>query len=285
MSAAPGLGVAKRCAGAREFAVSGIVVGIHPVRVLLRRRPAEIERLHVLAVRQDPRVNELRSLASTHGIPIVDLSAEAIAALAHGQKHQGVVAQLREETGQASSGQAQLDSLLTQHRAQGTSSLFLVLDGVQDPHNLGACWRSAGAAGAHALVIPDRRSAPVNATVRKVASGASEFVPCFSVSNLSRALERLAADGVRLIGASACAKQTVYDVNLCEPVAFVVGGESRGLRRLTKEKCDSLVRIPMPGPLESLNVSVAAGVMMFEAVRQRPDFLDRADANPQTGRF
>ena len=256
------------------------VFGIHAVRILLRRRPADVAALYVASTRRDGRIAALVALALPHRIEVSELPLEELGLLARGGKHQGVVAWLRSHVTKASTGVDQLGALIAQHHAEGTRTLLLALDGVQDPHNLGACWRSAGAAGAHGLIIPQRRSAPVNATVKKVASGASELVPCCDVPYLARTRERLAADGVRLVGAVADAKRTLYDVDLCEPTAFVLGAESRGLRRLTAEKCDALVRIPMPGLLESLNVSVAAGVLLFEAIRQRGCFGGGARSEP-----
>lgn len=146
---------------------------------------------------------------------------------------------------------------------------MLILDGVQDPRNLGACLRSADAAGVHALILPRDNAAPLTPVVRKVASGAAETVPVFRVTNLARVLDSLKAIGVWLVGAAAEGEKLIYDVDLQGPVALVLGAEEKGMRRLTRDKCDFLVRIPMAGAVESLNVSVAAGVCLFEAVRQR----------------
>ena len=148
-------------------------------------------------------------------------------------------------------------------------ALVLVLDGVQDPHNIGACLRSAAAAGATAVVIPKDKSAPVNATVRKTSAGAADRLPVFPVTNLARCLRDLQQLGVWIYGLAGEAEASLYDIDLRGNVALVLGGEGDGMRRLTREHCDGLVQIPMPGDIESLNVSVAAGVTLFEAVRQR----------------
>jgi len=247
------------------------VFGIHPVRVCLRRNPGSVVGLSVLASRGDPRMRELLALAAAHGIAVREVAARELDAMSGGGNHQGVVAAVREAAGPGS-GSADwpaLVRLVEAHREQGVPSLLLVLDGVQDPHNLGACLRSAAAAGAHAVVVPRRRAAGMTGTVRKVASGAAEIVPLVEVTNLVRALAELARRGVTVVGADARASLPVYDVDLRPPVALVLGGEGRGVRRLTAEACDWLVAIPMPGAMESLNVSVAAGVCLFEAVRQR----------------
>jgi 23S rRNA (guanosine2251-2'-O)-methyltransferase len=177
--------------------------------------------------------------------------------------HQGVLAQCRAA---AERTEGELPGLLA---SLSGPALLLVLDGIQDPHNLGACLRSADAAGAQAVILPKDNAAPITPVVRKVASGAAEVLPVFQVTNLARTLDELKDAGVWLIGAAGEAEQTLYDVDLRGPVALVLGAEGTGLRRLTREKCDHLARIPMAGTVESLNVSVATGIFLFEAVRQR----------------
>jgi 23S rRNA (guanosine2251-2'-O)-methyltransferase len=177
--------------------------------------------------------------------------------------HQGVVAAVRPLPGW---DEHQLLQSLSHTEGH---PLLLVLDGVTDPHNLGACLRSADAAGAHAVLIPRDRAATVDATVRKVAAGAAEFVPVASVTNLARCLDQLKERGIWVVGTDGAAPQTLYAADLKRPLALVLGAEGSGMRRLTRERCDFLVRIPMAGHVESLNVSVAAGVALFEARRQR----------------
>jgi 23S rRNA (guanosine2251-2'-O)-methyltransferase len=184
--------------------------------------------------------------------------------LAGGTGHQGIAAQVNAP---AALGEKALDELLT---ALEEPPLLLVLDGVQDPHNLGACLRSADAAGAHAVIAPRDRAAGLTPVACKVASGAAESVPFIQVTNLARTLRHL-RDGwqVRVVGTAGEAETLLYDADLTGPLALVMGSEEKGLRRLTREQCDLLVRLPMAGAVESLNVSVAAGVALFEAVRQR----------------
>jgi len=245
------------------------IFGIHAVRVALKRRPEEVAQVNIARQRRDARVGTLTELAASKGVQVVEVSSESLAAFSHGGRHQGVVAQLHPHAPDSVSGFDALQSLVRTHQTEGTPTLLVLLDGVQDPHNLGACWRSSAAAGAHALIVTERRSAPANATAQKVASGASALLPCITVSNLARALSWLSSAGVAVIGASAASETSIFEVNLEGPVALVFGGESKGLRRLTAENCQTLAQIPMPGALESLNVSVAAGVLLFEAVRQR----------------
>jgi 23S rRNA (guanosine2251-2'-O)-methyltransferase len=183
--------------------------------------------------------------------------------LAAGERHQGVVAEL---VAQAGDPETQLEEAL---EAAGDAPLLLVLDGVQDPHNLGACLRSADAAGVAAVIVPRDRAAGLTPVVRKVAAGAAETVPLVAVVNLARTLRELKNRGVWLVGTDDAADRTLYEADLKGPVALVMGSEGEGMRRLTRECCDQLVSIPMAGAVESLNVSVAAGVALFEAVRQR----------------
>ncbi len=178
-------------------------------------------------------------------------------------QHQGVVAHLKSERHYT---EVDLDDLL---KKTDKPALILILDGVQDPHNLGACLRTADAAGVDALIIPKDRSSPLTPTARKVACGAAETIPVITVSNLARTLDHLKEQGVWLIGAAADASDTVYDIDLTGPVGIVLGAEGHGLRRLTQERCDYLAHVPMTGSVESLNVSVATGIFLFEAVRQR----------------
>lgn len=242
------------------------VHGLHAVEALLKRRDGSVRRLLVLRGRRDRRLGALLALAEEQGVVIERVDRQALDRLAAGV-NQGVVAEAeaaREDPG--------LDGerALWSHLAElPHAPLLLVLDGVTDPHNLGACLRSADAAGADAVIIPRDRAAPVTATVRKVASGAAESVPLLRASNLARVLRGLKARGVWLYGASGGAAQSLYAQDLTTPTALVLGAEGGGLRRLTRDCCDLLVRLPMAGTVGSLNVSVAAGICLFEAVRQR----------------
>jgi 23S rRNA (guanosine2251-2'-O)-methyltransferase len=194
-------------------------------------------------------------------IKIVETDGERLDKMAGTSRHQGVVARVEVVAMPHS-----LDEVI---EAVEGAPLLLVLDGVTDPHNLGACLRVADGAGAHAVVAPKDHAVGVNATVAKVASGAAETVPYIMVTNLARTLNELKDFDIRVIGTSDDAEQTLYDIDLTGPIAFVLGSEGEGMRQLTRKTCDQLVRIPMAGAVESLNVSVAAGVCLFEALRQR----------------
>ncbi len=247
------------------------IYGIHAVDSLLRRNPKSVQRLWVQAGREDRRVGALLELAGNQGVPVELQSRRDLDAMVSG-RHQGVVAGVLEDraVGGAASGVARDEAWLLAAVEGGTGpALLLVLDGVTDPHNLGACLRSADAAGVDAVVVPKDRSADLNATVRKVACGAAESVPLVRVTNISRTLGALKERGVWLYGTAGEAEQSLYDSDLTGSVALVMGGEGGGLRRLTRERCDFLVKLPMAGTVSSLNVSVATGICLFEAVRQR----------------
>lgn len=237
--------------------------GIHAVNELLKRRPEDVQRLLLLEGRRDKRLAGIEQAASKAGIRIERVSKQELDQQCE-LPHQGVLASVRGQ--QQGLDEQQLPALLD---ALDEPALLLVLDGITDPHNLGACLRSADAAGVHAVIIPRDKSAPVNATVRKVASGAAESIAVVSVTNLARCLEGLKERGIWLVGASDDATETLYQRDLGGPIALVMGAEGKGLRRLTRETCDFLVSIPMAGAVSSLNVSVATGVCLFEAVRQR----------------
>jgi 23S rRNA (guanosine2251-2'-O)-methyltransferase len=239
------------------------VFGLHAVGSLLQRDPARVSVLLALESRTDTRMTEVLQLAEKAKVPVRRVSRRELDELVAGVSHQGVVA----ETGAAPSlGEKELPAFL---EALGGGAFLLVLDGVQDPHNLGACLRSANAAGVDAVIIPRDRSAPLNATARKVACGAAESLPVIRVTNLARTLRLLREAGVWIYGATGDAESSLYETDLCGPLALVLGGEGRGLRRLTREHCDGLLSIPMAGSISSLNVSVAAGVFLFEIRRQR----------------
>jgi 23S rRNA (guanosine2251-2'-O)-methyltransferase len=239
------------------------VFGLHAVGSLLQRDPARVSVLLALESRTDTRMTEVLQLAEKAKVPVRRVSRRELDELVAGVSHQGVVA----ETGAALSlGEKELPAFL---EALGGGAFLLVLDGVQDPHNLGACLRSANAAGVDAVIIPRDRSAPLNATARKVACGAAESLPVIRVTNLARTLRFLREAGVWIYGATGDAESSLYETDFCGPLALVLGGEGRGLRRLTREHCDGLLSIPMAGSISSLNVSVAAGVFLFEVRRQR----------------
>jgi 23S rRNA (guanosine2251-2'-O)-methyltransferase len=240
-----------------------MVYGLHAVRALVTRNPGRIAKLWVLAGREDRKLRELLTLADKHRIAIGEASSTRLDELARGAVHQGVLAEVR-----ASLDLAEVDLTSLIQSIEGTP-LILVLDGVQDPHNLGACLRSADAFGAHALVIPRDRAAPVTPTVRKVAAGAAETTPVVSVVNLVRSLEQLKELGLWIVGTDAHAQVAAEASALDGPIALVMGGEGEGMRRLTRDTCDVLVKLPLAGSVESLNVSVAAGILLYEVGRQR----------------
>jgi 23S rRNA (guanosine2251-2'-O)-methyltransferase len=237
--------------------------GIHAIGALLRRSPERVESLAVLRGRRDQRLEELLQTARVNGIAVRECAREELDRLAPGV-HQGVVAQVR--AAEPLSESFLLDTLLP---ALSEPALLLVLDAVTDPHNLGACLRSADAFGAHAVIVPRDNAAPLNATARKVASGAADVVPLVIVTNLARALRALQQAGVWVVGAAGEAGEALPAIDLRGAVALVMGAEGSGMRRLTREHCDHLAAIPMCGEVDSLNVSVATGVFLYEARRQR----------------
>ena len=246
-----------------------VAYGIHAVRVLLARNPERVSRLLVTSGRDAGRLAELKSLAQRAGVQVSATDDASLDKLAEGGRHQGVVAEIVPRAGDP---ETQLEEALEAARG---APLLLVLDGVQDPHNLGACLRSADAAGVTAVIAPRDRAAGLTPVARKVAAGAAETVPFVPVVNLARALRALKERGIWLVGTDDAADKTLYQADLTGPVALVMGSEGEGLRRLTRENCDQLVSIPMAGAVESLNVSVATGVVLFEAVRQRSAVGDR----------
>ncbi len=240
-----------------------IAYGIHSVRVMLTRTPQRVRRVLLASGREAGRLAEIRELAQRASVQVGAADDALLDKLAEGGRHQGVVAELLAKAGDP---ETQLEEAL--EAAQG-APLLLVLDGVQDPHNLGACLRSADAAGVAAVIAPRDRAAGLTPVVRKVAAGAAESVPFVSVVNLARTLRDLKDRGIWLIGTTDDADKTLFEADFTGPTALVMGSEGEGMRRLTRESCDQLVSIPMAGAVESLNVSVATGVALFEAVRQR----------------
>ncbi len=238
-----------------------VLFGFHAVTVRLKTAPQSITEIHVDSTRRDARMRQFVQRASDAGAKLVDSDDQRLAGLAGTPRHQGVVARVAPLPARHS-----LDDVLDDVVGP---ALVLVLDGVTDPHNLGACLRVADGAGAHAVVAPKDHAVGLNATVAKVASGAAETVPYLMVTNLARTLTELKERDIRIIGTSDDAERTLYEADFSGPVALVLGAEGAGMRHLTRKHCDELVRIPMAGAVESLNVSVAAGVCLFEARRQR----------------
>jgi 23S rRNA (guanosine2251-2'-O)-methyltransferase len=241
-----------------------VLFGFHAVGVRLKTAPQSIVEIYYEATRRDARMRQFIERAKEAGVRLIEADGLRIAKLAGSHGHQGVAARV-----QAVEQIHSLDELLEGLEAAGTVPLLLVLDGITDPHNLGACLRVADGAGAHAVIAPKDHACGINATVAKVASGAAESVPYLMVTNLARTLNELKDRDVLVVGTSDDADKTVYDVDLSGPVALVLGAEGAGLRQLTRKTCDVLVRIPMAGAVESLNVSVASGVCLYEARRQR----------------
>ncbi len=242
-----------------------VLFGFHAVSVRMKTAPQSIIEVYYEVTRRDARMRQFLDRAKEAGVRLIEADSPRIAKLAGSHGHQGVAARVQEMKMATS-----LDDLLDQVEATGVANpLILVLDGVTDPHNLGACLRVADGAGVHAVIAPKDHAAGINATVAKVASGAAETVPYFMVTNLARTLNELKERNIWCIGTSGDADKTIYDVDLKGPVALVLGAEGDGMRQLTRKTCDQLVSIPMMGAVESLNVSVASGVCLYEAVRQR----------------
>jgi len=242
---------------------ASLAFGLHAVRTLLQRHADKIAQLLIVRGREDARMNEVLKLAREQQVKVEFRGAPELDQLANGERHQGVIAKLLKVD---NLGEGALDEILDK---AGASPFVLVLDGVTDPHNLGACLRTADAAGVHAVIVPRDRAAGLSPVVRKVAAGAAETVPLIQVTNLARTLRWLKERGLWIVGTDDEADMPLHQAKLTGPLAVVMGAEGSGMRRLTKENCDALLSIPMQGVVESLNVSVATGVMLYEAVRQR----------------
>lgn len=238
------------------------IYGIHAVKAVLEREPERFIEAYVLKGRQDDRLMPILNDLQVCGVSIQQMTRKTLDDKARGANHQGIIARVKPAK---QLNENDIDDILAQHE----SPLLLVLDGVTDPHNLGACLRNADAAGAAAIIVPKDRSAPMNATVSKVACGAAEVVPLIRVTNLARTMRTLQEKGVWFVGTAGEATHDIYQAKLTGPLAIVMGAEGDGMRRLTRETCDDLIKIPMAGSVSSLNVSVASGICLFEAVRQR----------------
>ncbi len=237
------------------------IYGFHAVTARLRHAPDSIVELYLQLGRRDARSNGLAELAQSKGVKVVPVDAQRLDGMAGGGRHQGVVARAT-----AAAIQHDLDDILD---TVGDDALLLLLDSVTDPHNLGACLRVADFFGAHAVVAPKDRAVGLTPAVLKVASGAAETVPYLSITNLARTIEDLQERGIRVLGAALDAGSILPETDVTGPVAWVIGAEGEGLRRLTRERCDALVEIPRLGTVESLNLSVAAALCLYETRRQR----------------
>ena len=254
---------------------SEIVHGLHAVQAVLAKDPSRVLRVHVLHGREDGRVAALLAAAAKTQVTVERVDAARLARLAGDAVHQGVVAEVRpvapwdEDRLSAELARLQDPAVVAAAAGGRYAPLLLALDGVQDPHNLGACLRTADACGALAVIIPRDRAAQPNATMRKVAAGAAETTPIVVVTNLARCLRDLKQAGLWVVGAEAGAQKRAADVDMTGGTVIVMGAEGGGLRQLTRQHCDLLVRLPSLGAVESLNVSVAAGMLLYEAQRQR----------------
>ena len=240
-----------------------VLAGFHAVTARLRHAPESIKELYVEASRRDKRMQALIEQAQAAKVRVRPVPAERLDGLAHGTRHQGVVA-----LAQAHALAVDVDEVLDLLEGK-EPALLLILDGVTDPHNLGACLRTADAAGVHAVIAPRDRAVGLNTTVQRVACGAADTVPYIMVTNLARTMRRLKERDVWLVGADDQAEAGIHQVDARRPMAWVMGAEGEGMRRLTRDTCDQLVSIPMRGSVESLNVSVASAVCLYESVRQR----------------
>ncbi len=238
------------------------IYGIHAVKAVLDREPERFIEAYVLKGRQDDRLMPILNDLQACGVSIQQMTRKTLDDKAQGANHQGIIARVKAAK---QLNENDIDAILAQHE----TPLLLVLDGVTDPHNLGACLRNADAAGVAAIIVPKDRSAPMNATVSKVACGAAEVVPLIRVTNLARTMRTLQEQGIWFVGTAGEATHDIYQAKLTGPLAIVMGAEGDGMRRLTRETCDDLIKIPMAGSVSSLNVSVASGICLFEAVRQR----------------
>lgn len=238
------------------------IFGIHAINAVLEKDPARIIEAFVLKGRQDDRLMPVIEQLQMCGVSIQQMGRKTLDEKAKGANHQGIIAKVKPAK---ALNEHDLDQII----AKTKTPLFLILDGVTDPHNLGACLRNADAAGVAAVIVPKDKSAPLTGTVSKVACGAAETVPFVRVTNLARTMRAMQEQGVWIVGTAGEATHDVYDAKLTGSLAIVMGAEGDGMRRLTRETCDDLIKIPMAGSVSSLNVSVASGVCLFESVRQR----------------
>lgn len=239
-----------------------LIFGFHSVEAILAKEPERFLEIYALKGREDKRLNPIIDEARKFGISVQFMQRKALDNKADGEQHQGIIANVKAAR---MYNEKDLDEII----AREETPFLLVLDGITDPHNLGACLRSADAAGVHAIIVPKDKSAKLNGIARKVACGAAETVPLVQVTNLARTLREIKDAGVWVVGTAGETDTELFDANLTGPMAIVMGAEGDGMRRLTREHCDLLVKIPMAGTVSSLNVSVATGICLFEVLRQR----------------
>ncbi|MBQ4812200.1 23S rRNA (guanosine(2251)-2'-O)-methyltransferase RlmB [Pseudoalteromonas luteoviolacea] len=239
-----------------------LIFGFHSIEAILAKEPERFLEIYALKGRDDKRLSAVVNEARKFGISVQFMQRKALDNKAKGEQHQGIIANVKAPK---ALNENDLKAIIDANNAP----FFLVLDGVTDPHNLGACLRSADAAGVHAVIVPKDKSAKLNGTARKVACGAAETVPLIQVTNLARTLREIKDAGVWVVGTAGETDNEIFTSDLKGPVAIVMGAEGDGMRRLTREHCDLLVKIPMVGTVSSLNVSVATGVCLFEVLRQR----------------
>ncbi|MBE0366377.1 23S rRNA (guanosine(2251)-2'-O)-methyltransferase RlmB [Pseudoalteromonas citrea] len=239
-----------------------LIYGFHSIEAILNKEPERFLEIYALKGREDKRLNPIINEARRFGISVQFMQRKALDNKSKGEQHQGIIANVKAAR---TYSERDLDDII----AREDNPFFLVLDGVTDPHNLGACLRSADAAGVHGVIVPKDKSAKLTGTARKVACGAAETVPLIQVTNLARTLRDIKEAGVWVAGTAGETDTHVFDASLTGPIAIIMGAEGDGMRRLTREHCDILVKIPMVGTVSSLNVSVATGVCLFEVLRQR----------------
>lgn len=244
---------------------SELIFGLHAVEAIIGRQPERFIEIYALKGRQDERLISIVNAARKQGISVQFMTRKVLDNKAGNDRHQGVIARVKPAP---QLSESDLLDIIDKTKAQDKAPLLLILDGVTDPHNLGACMRSADAAGVDAIVVPKDNASKINATVQKVACGAAETVPFIMVTNLARTMRAIQDAGIWIIGTAGETDTSLYDVKFEGPLAIAMGAEGTGLRRLTKEHCDQLVKIPMFGSVSSLNVSVATGICLFEVVRQ-----------------
>lgn len=237
---------------------------MHAVEAAIKYEPETVITLFIDKYRKDGKIKDLIRFAQDNNVDVIREHKQKLEKMAGGSRHQGVVAVCRCNIKTYS--ESEIPKII---KAAGNDCLVLILDGVKDPHNLGACFRSADAAGVDMIIVPKDRAVGLTATVRKVACGGTEKVPFVQITNLARTLKKLQDEGLWLVGAAGEAEKELYDIDFKGPIGIILGAEEDGLRRLTRENCDFLAKIPMLGTVESLNVSVSTGIFLFEALRQR----------------
>ncbi len=242
--------------------MNDLIFGINPITQMLQSNPNKIKQIFISDSKDDRRVQGILNLAHNNDISVQRIDIKKLDRMAPGENHQGVLAKI---IATALLSEADLPHLIK----ESVNPLFLILDGVQDPHNLGACLRTADAAGVTAVIVPKDNAVSITPVVRKIASGAADTVPLVAVTNLARVMREMQELGVWIVGTDSDCEQTIYQVDLKGSIAIVLGAEGEGMRQLTRKHCDFLVKLPMLGQVESLNVSVATGVCLYEAVRQR----------------